>query len=52
MELILCCHQKQPPKGVPRERCSENMQQIYKSCFANLLKSHFGMAAYFQNIFS
>ena len=21
--------QKQPPRGVPRERCSENMQQIY-----------------------
>ena len=22
--------QKQPPGGVPRERCSENMQQIYR----------------------
>ena len=22
--------QKQPPKGVPRKRCSENMQQIYR----------------------
>ena len=22
--------QKQPPRGVPRERCSENMQQIYR----------------------
>ena len=24
------CHQKQPPRGVPRKRCSENMQQIYR----------------------
>ena len=23
-------NQKQPPRGVPRKRCSENMQQIYK----------------------
>ena len=23
-------HQKQPPRGVPRKMCSENMQQIYK----------------------
>ena len=22
--------QKQPPRGVPRKRCSENMQQIYR----------------------
>ena len=22
--------QKQPPRGVPRERCSENMKQIYR----------------------
>ena len=22
--------QKQPPKGVPRKRCSENMQEIYR----------------------
>ena len=22
--------QKQPPKGVSRKRCSENMQQIYR----------------------
>ena len=22
--------QKQPPSGVPRKRCSENMQQIYR----------------------
>ena len=22
--------QKQPPRGVPREVCSENMQQIYR----------------------
>ena len=22
-------NQKQPPRGVPKERCSENMQQIY-----------------------
>ena len=25
-----CIIQKQPPSGVPRKRCSENMQQIYK----------------------
>ena len=23
-------YQKQPPRGVPRKRCSENMQQIYR----------------------
>ena len=22
--------QKQPPRGVPRKRCSESMQQIYR----------------------
>ena len=22
--------QEQPPRGVPRKRCSENMQQIYR----------------------
>ena len=32
--------QKQPLRGVPRKRCSENMQQIY---FVTLLKSHFGI---------
>ena len=40
--------QKQPPRGVPRKRCSENMQQIYRrtpmpKCEATLLKSHIGM---------
>ena len=45
--------QKQPPRGVPRKRCSENMQQIYRrtsipkcdfnKVALNLLKSHFGM---------
>ena len=41
-------------KGVPRKRCSENMQQICRrthiakvwfqwNCIASLLKSHFGM---------
>ena len=43
--------QKQPPRGVPRKTCSENMLQIYTdaevwfqlSCFATLLKSHFGI---------
>ena len=24
------CIQKQPPRGVPRKRCCENMQQIYR----------------------
>ena len=47
--------QKQPPRGVPRKRCSENMQQIYRRTLmpkfdfnkvvATLLKSHFGMGA-------
>ena len=45
--------QKQPPRGVPRKRCSENMQEIYRrtpmpkcdfnKVAATLLKSHFGM---------
>ena len=45
--------QKQPYRGVPRKRCSENVQQIYRrtpmpKCDFNkvakqLLKSHFGM---------
>ena len=49
--------QKQSPRGVPRKRCSENMQQTYrrtpmpkcdfnkvaKQSKATLLKSHFGM---------
>ena len=42
--------QKQPFRGVLRERCSENMQQIYKwtsipksDLIAILFKSHFGM---------
>ena len=44
---------EQPPRGVPRKRCSENMQQIYRrtpmlkcdfnKAAATLLKSHFGM---------
>ena len=46
--------QKQPPRGILRKRCSENMQQIYRrtpmpKCdfnkVATLLKSHFGMGA-------
>ena len=30
--IIVSCYevQKQPPRGVPRKRCSENMQQIYR----------------------
>ena len=28
--LLHCTEQKQPPRGVFRKRCSENMQQIYK----------------------
>ena len=44
--------QKQSTRGVLRERCSENMQQIYSrtpmskcdvKCKATLLKPHFGM---------
>ena len=45
--------QKQPPRDVPRKRCSENMQQIYRrtptpKCDFNkatLLKSHLGIYA-------
>ena len=58
-----CNIQKQPPRGVPRKRCSENIPQIYrrtpmpKCDFNKVLKSHFGMgvllkfSAYFQNTF-
>ena len=28
--LYFCNGQKQPPRGVPWKRCSENMQQIYR----------------------
>ena len=28
--LLAYICQKQPPRGVPRERCSENVQQIYR----------------------
>ena len=45
--------QKQPPRSVPRKKCSENMPQIYRrtpmpkldfnKVEATLLKSHFGM---------
>ena len=44
--------QKQPPRGAPWERCSENIQQISRRTpmpkfatllHATLLKSHFGM---------
>ena len=28
MGTLYC--QKQPPRGIPRKRCSENMQQIYR----------------------
>ena len=43
--------QKQPPGGVPRKKCSENMQQIYRGttmpkCDFN--KSHFGMDVLLQ----
>ena len=52
--IILHNIEKQPPRGVPEKRCSENMQQIYKrtsmqKCdfykvpLFTLLKSHFGM---------
>ena len=35
--------QKQPPRGVPRKRCSENMQQIYRRI--PLLKCDFNKVA-------
>ena len=40
--------QKQPPRGVLRKRCSENMQQTYRRTW--VFSSIF--AAYFQNTFS
>ena len=60
--------QKQPPRGVLKKRCSENMQEIYRrtrmsKCDFNKLQNNFieiasewvssyNFAAYFQNIFS
>ena len=41
--------QKQPPRGVPRKRCSENMQQIYRR--TPMPKCDFNKVA-FQNTFS
>ena len=35
--------QKQPPRGVLRKRCSENIQQIYRR--TPMLKCHFNKAA-------
>ena len=48
--------QKQPSKGVPRKRCSENMQQIYRrapmpKCDFNKVAFSCKFAAYFQNTF-
>ena len=49
--LIITVHarffQEQPSKGVLRKRCSEKMQQIYRTPMPNcdLLKSHFGMCS-------
>ena len=56
LRLILICRfsscQKQPPRGVLRKRCAENMQRIYRrssmpkcnfNYFATSLISHFGM---------
>ena len=46
-------NQKQPPRGLPRKRCSEKMQQSYRRhpCWSaisikwqsNFIESHFGM---------
>ena len=27
---VFSCFQKQPPRGVPRKRCSKNMHEIYR----------------------
>ena len=45
-----CCWiQKQPPRGVPRKMCSEDMQQIYRrTSMPKWLKSHFGMGVLLQ----
>ena len=29
-QTVISLRQKQPPRGVPWKRCSENMQQIYR----------------------
>ena len=46
--------QKQPPKGVLRKRCSENMQPIYRrtpmpKCGFNKVAKNYKKATYFQN---
>ena len=50
--LCLCSYfdQKQPPRGDPRKRCSENMQQMYwRTPMVWVFSCQF--AAYFQNTF-
>ena len=42
-EPILLQNQKEPTKGVPRKRCSENMQQIYSRTL--MLKCDFNKVA-------
>ena len=41
--LLISHYQKQPPRGVPRQNCSENMQQNYRrtpmpKCLSNFIK--------------
>ena len=31
-----CDVQKQPPRGVPRKSCSENMEQIFRTTFPRI----------------
>ena len=49
--------EKQPHRSVLCNRCSENMQQIYRrtpmqKCDFNKVAKQYGLAAYFENIFS
>ena len=48
--------QKQPPRGVPRKKCSENMQQIYRrtrmpKCDFNKVAAYDKIWDIFSNIF-
>ena len=52
--LLIGIFQKQPPRGAPRKRCSENMQQIYRrtpmpKCDFNKVALHLIAASDFWN---
>ena len=47
----LLLEQKHPPRGVPSERCSKNMQQIYMRTPTPKCEFSYKFAAYVQNTF-